>query len=72
MNCPTCGHAVKVVGDTTQRYEPIGCGAREIERLTKVRDAADAYISEYDKEGEHGNILRWHTLHDALVEVDRG
>lgn len=25
MNCPTCGHAVKVVGDVTQHYEPTGC-----------------------------------------------
>ena len=23
--CPTCGHAVKVVGKTTQHYEPTGC-----------------------------------------------
>lgn len=24
-DCPSCGHAVKVVGDTTQHYEPVGC-----------------------------------------------
>lgn len=24
-DCPTCGHAVQVAGDTTQHYEPVGC-----------------------------------------------
>lgn len=25
QTCSLCGHAVKVVGDTTQHYEPVGC-----------------------------------------------
>jgi hypothetical protein len=25
QHCPTCGHAVKVVGNTTRHYEPTGC-----------------------------------------------
>jgi hypothetical protein len=25
MNCPTCGHAVKVEGHITMHYEPTGC-----------------------------------------------
>lgn len=42
----------------------------ELAALTKVRDAADAYIGQYDKEDEQGNIDRWNALHDALVDAD--
>lgn len=37
--CPSCGHDVKVVGDTTQHYQPIGCGQPPPEGAAIIREA---------------------------------
>ena len=33
MNCPVCGTPVKVVGKTTQHYEPIRLSKERIEKI---------------------------------------
>jgi hypothetical protein len=44
-DCPTCGHRVAVIGDTTRHYEPVGClqivddhelCEREIDQLRRI------------------------------------
>lgn len=45
--CPTCGSAVKVVGNTTQHYEPVYTEATLAQAVAKAR--ADAFKEIYNK-----------------------
>jgi len=46
-HCPTCGHPVKVVGNVTMHYEPVGCVSMEKieEVLDEIKTGEDIYPS---------------------------
>lgn len=80
-DCPTCGHAVKVVGDTTQHYEPVGCyqlvDDHQVceQQLTRVRAVLQATRDElvtwgwgdmhYGPQGQEQRVV------DAVALADR-
>ncbi len=56
MNCPVCGTPVKVVGKTTQHYEPIRLSKERIEKLIldmqetiEKREKAPTHILQSDR-----------------------
>jgi hypothetical protein len=62
-HCPTCGHAVKVVGDTTQHYEPTGC--------LRIEDDHQVCDEQIEDANEHAAVLerQVRALRDALADV---
>lgn len=54
-HCPTCGSAVKVVGETTLHYEPvdqIDCLIKENERLRFLHDLSRKFADRFRVENE--------------------
>ena len=81
MNCPTCGHAVKVVGDTTQHYEPTGCLQLEDdhelcdEMIARLREVLQATRDELNNWGHgdyhYGPQPQERSVVDAVALADR-
>ena len=80
-NCPMCGHAVKVVGRTTQHYEPVGCLRLEDDHqvcdqtIQRLREVLQATRDELDRWGwgdsHWGEQPQERSVVDAVALADR-
>ncbi len=65
--CPMCGHAVKVVGDTTRHYEPVGCF-----QIVDDHQVCDEQIAAVTAEVERLRELGDDLVDAIAAQVDHG